>query len=531
MPVIPRYQADLMQRSDSPVKVTDTDIARAQGQAIAQFGKGLNDLGEVIAAQDKVKEKTKNQIRQKNFMFDASDAADTIYNNAILSSEPDGSNMSTIVKTEYDKYIANRLKQESGSQEYMDLLNLQAKEIRFKTLLKTRDMATKKNLEYADKGFADIKNRYDSQISINPLKYDENNAEYAKLIDDSALVPSVKSIAKEKAKKDFATTAINSYKKAERWDEANDAVNNKFAGIFDDKEREKFIDEIEGTRLRVADRKIKEDNALKSARKEYLEVVNTKFVRTRMAEIQVLRSMDPLQENKVAAVREMEATLDADEASGDITSAQREHLSGLLKKDKTEAMSQNLIPYYVRLAEGKDLDRLAKDVVDNMRDLDPDKVPTLLMLIDKEKERQAKKGGAKKGTDKRLQVAVNKVKAGVGYDVTKGFQKAEDGITLQNALDEFWTEYYKNPKWQNNPSDLADKMLEKYFWDNAKDPTIMNLIHYENLKKASSEAARLNKAGKFQSQKEYLEVLKAIDARAEKEKINSKKDGAKKSGK
>jgi hypothetical protein len=524
MPVIPVYQADLQQRTDSPVKVTDTDIARAQGQAISKFGEGVFDVGQVMLAQEKIREKTKYQIGQKNFELDAEDAANTIEKNALLQSEPDGSNMVSIAETEYDKFIQSRMKTENGSPEYLGLLNAQAKETRMKLRARSLDTSSKKYLEFADKGFDDIKNRYGSEIRKNPLVYDEKFQKYKEMVTNSAAIPSVKYNGIKSAEKEFSKQAIDSLIESERYDEAKSAIDNKFAHIYNGKEKEEWIDEIEGTRLKVADRKTKEKHAGDVARKEYLEIVRTKYVRSRLEEVMVARSIDPTQQNKVQALREMDEVLMSDLAAGDITETDYNNLSGILKKDKTEELDYNAVPYWDRLAKGKDLDKLASDVVENMRELDPNTVPQLLRAIDDEKEKQKKKPRA--GADKRLQVAVNKLKAGPGYDVTGGFKKAEDGIMLGNALHDFWTEYYKSPKWHGNPNGLADKMLEKYYWNTAKEPAIMNMINYENSKDGAAKASRLFKEGKLENNEEYLEVLRAIKARSQKEKgLKKRKDG------
>lgn len=526
MPLIPSYQASLQQRTDSPVKVSDSDIARASGSAIAQLGRGVFEVGETLLAQQRIREKTKYQIDEKNFSYDAADAANTIEKNALLSSKPDGSDMVSIFETEYDKYIQERLKKESGSPEYLALLNNSAKEVRTATRAKLLDTSSKKYIEFADKGFADIKNRAGSRIRKNPLMYEKELSDYTEMLNNSALAPAMKYQGIESAKKEFATEAVNSYIEAERWDEAKESIDSQFAGVYTGEEKEKLVDEIEGTRWKVNNRKLQELDKNIKTNKEQLEIINTKFVRNRTEEIVAIRRMDPTKEPKMVAIKDMEAVLDADEASGDITHSQAESLRKMLLSEKKQEIGFQEFSYWDRLAIGKDLDQLAQDVRNNLRDMDPEHASRLMLAIDKEKERQSRK---KKGpSDKRVQVALGKLKAGVGYDVTRGFQKAEDGIILGNATIEFWELYNKNPKYQSNPNDLADLLLDKYFWDNAKDPAIMQIIQFDPEAKAMSRAQDLYKKGKFQSKEEYLSVLKALKARLQKEKdLKKRKDGTK----
>lgn len=208
MPVIPRYQADLMQRSDSPAKVTDTDVARIQGAAIAHFGKGVSDVGEVIAAQENARKKQRNL----NDLTLHSSVLEDIRSQEITNAQSPAVPADQIVntyKTGYEKKSSDYLKGIQVSDDVRAMLESK----RFQVGLdpeKLKSLYDKQTVAENDKFTREaneIKSKYTSSILIDPSLANKKTQEYSDYIKNGALKGNHDFIMKG-VKKEFSDAAL-----------------------------------------------------------------------------------------------------------------------------------------------------------------------------------------------------------------------------------------------------------------------------------------------------------------------------------
>lgn len=526
MPTIPIYHADLQQRSDAPAKVSDTDAARIPGQAISQFGEGMSNLGNTLLAQQRAQEKTKDDLDANGGIQDVRTLSLQAKKDAYLNASEDFSNLGDLYKQSYDKSVTEYLKTKNVSASAYGKIQVGAKDIYNDTLGTITTDQIKGFQENANKRFEESLNKESAWLVLNPGEYDKSLAKYTELVNGSAYTDQMKAKILNLSKKKLSDSAINGYKQAHEWDAARFQLNSKFAGIYDSKEIEQHLDDIQTTEINYTKSQIQANDRTIKDLAAQKKIINTKMVRDTLEMINGARTMTG--PDRVQALKEAEDMIDERVAAGDLEMNQAAAMKSQINRDAKDTQNSNMIPYYDRFYKAqnvKQLDALSADLNNNLQDVPTDRVLSLMGMIDSERNRmlKTKKGvGSAKMTNELKKNALDYIKAQSGFDPTRGFMKVENANIYEAASHEFLVEYYKNPKWRADPWSLAEKINEKYNWDNEKDPRINRLKSTEDPSKSMNEAKRLYDKQKI-SAGEAADIIESAEKRMAKEAVKKKK--------
>ncbi len=523
MPVIPTYQPGLggeVQRSVAP---PSSNAGEIQGQSIANLGKSIEGIGHAAYDYVKAEEKVKDEVAHYNVQQDLLEKADTLENDSIAKTNPDGSQAKESFQENFNKDSSKAIS-DSGAT-YMGQLKMQqmASSIR-EGKVDRLDLASKKMFEkHTEDKYNEFSNNMVSRVYKNP--YDANNAwnDYTKMIQNSPFTDANKAIALQTGRKEMSKAAVDSFINSGSYGNAKDAVLNQFSGVFNQKEQQQFLETIGKKESEDLVNSFKSDNnALKLARDQKQKAQNIVFNNT-LSKIKSLGSQDSLSDDQTKQVSQ---DIDRQVTIGDIEPARGMFLKRALYQDDiqdNDSVKDSLISQMATSTNYKDIqDQVLKASANG--DLS---IETTKNLIDQTNYRITATApeGAMKVSDPRIKNAVSMIK---DY-----FPKTQGGFTVPSAArdmhkaTEMFLDRINKPGFKGSPSKVADEILKSYPFPQGVPRKIMFIEDEADPVKAAHTLKDMRDSGTLSTQ-DFNGGMRVLNQKLHEQKgIRQRKDGTK----
>lgn len=465
MPKIPGYRADLQREIRAPYETGDASPTKIRNQGLQSFAGGLQDFGQGMMRQealDEAKRKESENIAIANFTTSAKGVSDALSYAAFEKANPDGSDLIKNYSEEYDKQMQGELKKITDpvaqQKAYGKLLEI--KNDRLEKLRGDSDRMFKENanITYENQMKVGV-----SRVTANPTLIDKELDDYTQTLAKSGYSQTNKLKAFELGKKEMVTGALNGYINSGDYGAARAALDNKFVGVFDAEQTQKWIDKIDTKKIEELKTTIK---AAENEEKNYAEAQsqrqNKNFTKL-YGEITQMNEVDPYAPGKGLDTEKMTLKVDEMVASGELKIAEATHLKRFISKEQSEDSAEVSLSFYNKLASGENPDKIKEEILQasSARILSPQTAQSLLGRIEVEKEKtnaKARVGRAKK-TDP-LNVVAN--------DLITSYFKPPPGlpVNLENKEKEvdakaIYNKLRDSPKYKNDPVGAARASLKK----------------------------------------------------------------------
>lgn len=254
MPIIPELNEGQRLEQRSPVEGYDVQRAGIGDRMMAQFGEGVQNLGEGIVEYSKRKQELQRRINVANFREEAEQKALELHDKAIRTSEADGSNITQLFSQEYDDWYKARLDQVNDP-EAKRLASAEALNVRNVTNKDLFEKGRAKFVTYGNDNADRLLNQVVAGVRSdpdNPSEWSQRGYQHLKMVEPMLDKTAMRSklLAYEKS---FAQERIMGYVDQGRYDEARQKFLSDHQGSFSPEEKQKIIDKIDTEQIQKLD--------------------------------------------------------------------------------------------------------------------------------------------------------------------------------------------------------------------------------------------------------------------------------------
>lgn len=542
MPKVPVYEGSQQISPGSGQELQSAREAVSQGLSgsLAQFGEGLQAVGvqqlredsaveTALLKEKEAKKKTTDDLTKERFEQGAVEAAIIAKRNAYKNTDPAGDMLVPGFNQEYDKWVEKNLK---GLPDDQLKFSIQSKlyEIRNTYNGSLEEDARKMFKDNAIKGYEDALNFRSAMVRRNPLDYDKNVAEYNNLILNSQFDATNKMKAMKLGREEMAREAIGGLTDTGKYEIAKKVMVSKFASVFNQKDRESILKDIDAQEEQATKQKLQEIALSEKKNEKQLKLDREATYEDLVGFISEYQNASEGERGAPGeSIKAMDKTIAEKEALGLLTPTAANNLKKMMRdsaKPDQDMAAHVLHEKFADVTSLKELEKFQAEVDDEFRkgNIGKETSIPLLDLIRTAKKQAKSKAPVDKLNTKIMSELMKDINTMASADIVD--RKLDPGKIAANrnaAATEAWTLFYKGGKGiAGNGAAVTDRIFKKFYpeFKNGRIPYVpadqQNLDYRDDDEKFNKELNRIRddivrrKNSKELKESEAIEALEAL---------------------
>lgn len=526
MPIIP-YRADVGSQQDTVASRPNVDSYTVGAKSFARLGDNVMETGDAIMKAQHAYDKEMQELRTHSAKSQARKDSELAIDDAMGDKTTNSQNLFSRASKAFEDRKTNFLKSMDGNDFDKAKLSADMDEIASQTYDKLLLYKMKMQEDELKTEHFKEQNKASAAARANPFGAEVEYENYKAMVDKSTMNETARSATLLAGRKQIADEAMAGFLDGKNYGEARKIINEKFADVYDAKDRAGALEHIFLKEQRDLDIQFKnEDNGTKRAVEAREAQQETKFQRY-MKELEAQK-----EQNAPSDTATVLQNIQDDLTKQNIKPEQAAILESIAKNetvDEDPAVQREL---WTRLVTRDNLQGLKQEVGNaaGNRQIMGTTAARIMQEI-KKIEAVTPKDRFLSQNDKEVVTIVNSFKSQIqdSYAYQNGYHmNPQEETKLRDVTIQFWRNMDDRATYHGDPVAAGDAALAKYV-KGKKLPKGFKFLQQQTLKEQGDTIRRLR--GTIPP-KLYVELLESLKVRSmEEDSLRSRKDNGVKSGK